>query len=73
MHSRESRDHLHCSGLGRESAGCLYSWGAYFHMGAYIREVLVRTEMCAYIHGVPVVIQGAYYPLWYSHKWIMQV
>ena len=42
-------------------------------MGAYIREVLVRTEMCAYIHGVPVVIQGAYYPLWYSHKWIMQV
>ena len=29
--------------------GCLYSWGAYFCMGAYIREVLVRTEMGAYI------------------------
>ena len=28
--------------------------GAYFHMGAYIYEELVRTEMGAYIHGVPV-------------------
>ena len=27
--------------------------GAYFRMGAYIREDLVRTEMGAYIHGVP--------------------
>ena len=39
-------------GVWYASDGCLHSWGAYFHMGAYIRKDLVRTEMGAYIHGV---------------------
>ena len=39
-------------GVWQASEGCLYSWDAYFRMGAYIREDLVRTEMGAYIHGV---------------------
>ena len=30
--------------------------GAYFRMGAYIHEELVRTEMGAYIHGVLISI-----------------
>ena len=35
--------------------GCLFMWGAYFHMGAYKRDVVV--EMGAYIHGS----MGVYY------------
>ena len=64
MASCNSRDYLCCSGLvNRERADnwVLIFMGAYYHMGAYIREVLVRTEMGAYIQWVPIMSILWYY------------
>ena len=53
MPNCESHNCLHYSAWSRVESvqiGCLYSWGAYFRMDAYIREELVRTEMGAYMY-----------------------
>ena len=74
MLSHESHNRLRYSGLDESAQiiGCLYSLGAFsiimgsyipgalYRMGAYIRKVLVRTEMGAYIHGC-LYSRGAYY------------
>ena len=52
MPSHESRDCPCCSGL--VESVLIIGDGAYFGIGAYVRKVLVRTEMGAYIHGVPI-------------------
>ena len=60
---------IHACCINCSSSGCLYSLGAYFHMGAYTCtwEAVVRNRYGCLIHGVPIFMgflfsMGAYYP-----------
>ena len=63
MLSHEFRDRLRCYGLieSAQMIGCLYSWGAYFHMGSYIHQSSCQNgNGCLYswgdyIQGVPII------------------
>ena len=45
---------------------CLYSLGAYFRMGAYTREAVVRSGHGCLIHGMPILYYPDYTVLLYS-------
>ena len=40
---------------------CLFMWGAYFCMGAYIHDVVVVIQMGAYIHGLLIFYRCLFY------------
>ena len=46
LQKADQQIHFHFCGNG-----CLFMWGAYFHMSAYKCDVVVVFKMGAYIHG----------------------